>query len=443
MKRRNTMRIRAWIIVTLLLSACQPLVASGLPIPAILKSIQFPTGGQLAYIGGDGNVYVTTADRRTQVALTHDATTAAEGNGRSYHRIAWSPDHWLAFAAVERTLDKIHSELYVVAPGKPAQLVGQSDDNFVIYLYWSPSPCPYQPTCHQLAYLIGKDKAVALHVVQMDGRQVTNTEVGVGQPFYFSWAAQGNHLVWHTGGARRFNPQARITLYDLAHQATTEMRGVPGLFVAPAWSPTRNEWLDVVEMDKGMVLQRVAVSGTTDAARYTTTATPITQTQHELTFAWSPDGRQIAYAARFYGDDPFFASIYLYDVATGVSHQLTDKGLHVQAFFWSPDSTRIGYLHWLALPNDNWAQWRVYDVTTKRDRGYDAFNPSFSMRMVIGSFNQYAQSDRFWSPDGRYLTFADRDRNLVEHVWLVDTRATQDVPPLLMGEGALGVWSWQ
>jgi hypothetical protein len=283
--------------------------------------------------------------------------------------------------------------------------------------------------------LIGKAKAVALRLVQMDGGQLTNTEVGVGQPFYFSWAAHGDNLVWHTGGAGRFNPQAQIAVHDLAQQTTTAIIGSPGLFVAPAWSPTHNEWLDVVETEAGMLLRRMG----------TETPTPIQvmQAKHEVSFAWSPDGRQIAYATRFYGDDPFFDSIYVYDVATGASRQLTDKGLHVQAFFWSPDSTRLGYIHWLPITNENWAQWRVYDLTTNRDRGYDAFNPSFSMRMVIDSFNQYAQSDHLWSPDGRYLTFADRDRNLVEHVWLIDTQASKDAQPILVGDGALGVWSWR
>ena len=296
-----------------------------------------------------------------------------------------------------------------------------------------------------MAYLIGKDKAITLRLIKINpteinhagkiaGGQLTNEEIGVGLPIYFSWAAQGRHLVWHRGGAGRFNPQAQIAVYDLTQHATTEISGSPGIFVAPAWSPTGNDWLDVVETTAGMVLRRMTTGADAPLS--------IAQAKHEIAFAWSPDGKQIAYAARFYGDDAFFDSIYLYDVATGVARQLTDAGLHVQAFFWSPDSTRIGYIHWLALPNENWAQWRVYDVTTNRDRGYDAFNPSFSMRMVIGSFNQYAQSDRFWSPDSRYLTFADRDRNLVEHVWLVDTQADQDARPIPIGEGALGVWSW-
>lgn len=424
-----------WLLCVLFLMGCQPLIKVAQPAAQQNLKPRTPTAGQLAYIGGDGNVYVTAADKSTKIAITQDATTSAEGNGRSYHRVAWSPDGWLAFAAVERTMNTTRSELFVAAPGKPAQLVGQSDANFVIYLYWSPAPCPAQPTCHQLAYLIGGKQTITLHIVTIDGDFVNNAEVGAGQPFYFSWAAQGDQLIWHTGGGGRFNPQARIALYTLAQHTPTNLPDSPGLFVAPAWSPTGLAWLDVVEMPQGQLLRHVTATNLT--------ATPIIQAKHEIGFAWSPNGKQIAYATRFYGDDPFFDSIYVYDVATGASRLLTDKGLHVQAFFWSPDSTRLGYIHWLPIANENWAQWRVYNLTTNRDRGYDAFNPSFSMRMVIDSFNQYAQSDRLWSPDGRYLTFADRDYNLVEHVWLIDTQAGPEAKPIRVDDGALGVWSWQ
>ena len=54
-----------------------------------------PTG-HLAYIGGDGNIYVTTADRQTTIAVTDDATSSWEGAGLSYQRIAWSPKGQLA-----------------------------------------------------------------------------------------------------------------------------------------------------------------------------------------------------------------------------------------------------------------------------------------------------------------------------------------------------------
>jgi Tol biopolymer transport system component len=424
-----------YLVFGLLCFACQPIVAPAQSTILTDQHNHTPAGGQLAYIGSDGNVYVVTADRQTKIAITHDASSSPEGNGRSYHRVAWSRDNWLAFAAVERTLNTTHSELYVAAPHAPAQQVGHSDDHFVIYLYWAPTTCPSLPDCHRLAYLIGNQADMALRLVELNGDRITDEEIGVAQPFYFSWAAHSRSLLWHTGGSAQFNPTAHLALYDIANKSVEEVAGSPGSFVAPAWSPTGNDWLDVIATESGMTLRRMSTTPIT--------VTAIAVAKYEMAFAWSPDGQRIAYASRFYSDDPFYGPIYVYENATGESRRLTDRGLHVQAFFWSPDSTRLGYLNWLALPNEDWAQWRVYNLVTGQDRGFDAFDPSFSMRMVIGSFNQYAQSDRFWSPDGRYLTYADRDRSLVERIWLVDTHAPKDAQPILVDEGSIGVWSWR
>jgi Tol biopolymer transport system component len=64
------------------------------------------------------------------------------------------------------------------------------------------------------------------------------------------------------------------------------------------------------------------------------------------------------------------------------------------------------------------------------------------MRSVIGSFNQYAQSHRFWSPDGRYLVYAERTPDLIEQVWLIDTRSEDGSNASLIDEGTIGFWSW-
>jgi TolB protein len=122
---------------------------------------------------------------------------------------------------------------------------------------------------------------------------------------------------------------------------------------------------------------------------------------------------------------------------------VTDDPFRIRAFFWSPDGERLAYLTWLDLPNETWAQWRVFDLTTGRDRGFAAFNPTPLMRFALYSFGQYAQSHRLWSPDGRYLVYADRDIAAVDRIWLVDTWAERGADPILIGEGTLAYWSWK
>lgn len=449
------MWLRVWKVgccfLFLLLVGCQPITA-----PASLQPDSPLVGGQLAYIGGDGNVYVTDAELSNNQQLTTDATVAAEGNGRSYHHLAWSADGRLAYAAVERDYPTTTSELYITdLRSKPLQ-VGTSDTDFVIYLSWAPAPCTPDDTCRQLAYLIGGEETIDLRLAELHSgvaislsetadvrnQQMTSNEViGSGRPFYFSWSPTGDTLLWHTGGARRFNPDATLTHFDLGKRQAQPLAQPPGLFQAPAWSPDHTGWIDVVAVDGAQQLRYVqnAEPGDLDLERATILAKPA----YDAVFAWSPDGEKIAFATRRNADDPFYSPIQLYDIATGTTTTLTERGLHVQAFFWSPDSTRLGYINWLALPDQDWAQWRTINVESGEDRGFNPFYPSFHMRTMIGSFNQYAQSHRLWSPDGQYLVYADRDAALVERVWLVDTLAPKGTNPQLVDEGSIGVWSWK
>lgn len=161
----------------------------------------------------------------------------------------------------------------------------------------------------------------------------------------------------------------------------------------------------------------------------------------EVAFSWSPDGSRVAYAVRERPGDPFYTPVSLLDPATGQVRPLTPAPFRPLAFFWSPDGQRLAYLSWLDLPGTLWAQWRVVTLATGQDRGFAPFRPSPLMQFALHSFDQYAQSHRFWSPDGRYLVFAERDERQMDRLWLVDTRAPPGVDPILVAEGPLAYWS--
>lgn len=394
---------------------------------------------RLAYVGSDGNIYVTTPDRSSTIAVTQNATTGPEDSGFSYHRISWSPDGRLAFAGINRSGDQASNAKLYVTPldGTPARLVGESEDHFVIYIYWSPATCPNGPDdCRQLSYLIEEGDNIALRLVEINGDQVSNRVIGTGWPFYYSWAPDGKSMLWHTGGALRHNPDSRLTLYDLEHENSSRLPLPLGLFVAPAWSPQGERWLGVLEKEEQIDQLELLGGG----QRITLDSASDSQT----VFAWSPDGSQVAYARRPGSTDPFFSPIYIYDLNTGQSRRLTDVSFDILAFFWSPDGDRLAYLTRLALPNSTWSQWRVYDLANNIDKGFKAFNPSSQMHFVISSFNQYAQSHRFWSPDGRYLVYGNRDQQLVERVWIIDTLDNESgTEATQIGYGSFGTWSWE
>jgi TolB protein len=251
---------------------------------------------------------------------------------------------------------------------------------------------------------------------------------------YFSWSPKGQQLVWHAGTPNQEDGEAALAVYDLDSERAQPLALLPGSFAAPAWSPEGDAWLGVLSTGTGDELRSV---GSTE------TSVQVTVSATETAFSWSPNGRQVAYATRARSGDPFYGPVQVLDADTGSTSQVTDDPFRIRAFFWSPDGERLAYLTWLDLPNETWAQWRVFDLTTGRDRGFAAFNPTPLMRFALYSFGQYAQSHRLWSPDGRYLVYADRDIAAVDRIWLVDTWAERGADPILIGEGTLAYWSWK
>ena len=224
-----------------------------------------------------------------------------------------------------------------------------------------------------------------------------------------------------------------MALYDVERDQLQTLAPEPGLFLAPAWSPQGDRWLGV---SAEAALDQLQSFGPDQPV------TLITAPDGQMVFVWSPQGDQVAYAVRQYSNDPFYGPVHLFDVKTGETERVTDVGFRILGFFWAPDGQRLAYLTRQPLFDSIWMQWRVYDWVTERDRGFKMFHPSLQMNFMVSSFNQYAQSDRFWSPDSRYLVYADRDRGMVERVWLIDTWSEDGTEAILVDEGAIGLWSW-
>jgi TolB protein len=344
----------------------------------------------------------------------------------------------LAVASVTRAITSTTSEIYILdTPDAIPRRIVENEQNFVIYLYWSPAGCPDSPPCGQFVYLIEEvDNQIGLYLTTMQAEQATKSRLGQGRPFYLAWHPDGDRIVWHTGGSRRFNAAAALREHRLSQQETTVFDLSPGIFFAPAWSPKGDNWLAVlaeanidqlhlIDGQQGQPLARLAQA-----------------TDNQITFSWSPAGDQIAYTIRKSVSDPLFNPIQLLDLETGQTRSVTLPSFRILAFFWSPDGKKLAYLQQPVAGGD-WLQWRVYNLETEQDRGYTVFVPSFQMLYVLGSFNQYALSHSLWSPDSRYLVFADRDKQLIQRVWLLDTLADNRSKPRLVDEGTFGVWSWE
>ncbi|MGB1252095.1 MAG: hypothetical protein ACPG8W_15865 [Candidatus Promineifilaceae bacterium] len=409
----------------------QPTIFIGI---LLLASILFgcrelPPAGQIAYVGGDGNVYVTSADLETTTQITFDANTRIEGAGRSYQRLAWSPAGQLAYASVERSGEQASSEIYVTNMTQTIpSIVGSSADHFVIYMNWAAGSCG-KDECNRLAYLIEEGASISLRVVDLD--PMRNRVAGTGWPFYASWSPDGEQMLWHRNGGILDNSVATLDLFDVAAGESAELPIKPGLQVAPAFSPT-GEGMVLVSAENNLLL----INGD----QQTTIAEGDSA---DISYVWSPDGTQIAYAIRRQLREPFFDAIHVYDVATGESRRIIDMGLRSQGFFWSPDGRQLAYIQWLPIgEEEGWMQWRVVNVETGEDRGFEPFNPTPQFRFMMASFTQFAQSHRLWSPDSRYLLFTERRASQENAIWMLDTQSDSD-NGILVAEGSLAFWSWR
>ena len=110
----------------------------------------------------------------------------------------------------------------------------------------------------------------------------------------------------------------------------------------------------------------------------------------ELTPAWSPDGRWLAYAS----DRDGAMRLYLRHVATGAERPASGREASATNPAWSPEGTRLAFV-------GGGARLEVADVT--RIVGQDVPRDSALPPIVASKTGGYEPGAPSWSPDGRHL----------------------------------------
>jgi dipeptidyl aminopeptidase/acylaminoacyl peptidase len=212
----------------------------------------------------------------------------------------------------------------------------------------------------------------------------------------------------------------------------------------PEWSPD-GKWIAYAGKlgDKtGLIIARPDGSGKKYIGPLEGTNAPLPTTGKTVT--WSPDGKQIAYVTALPGPetadasgDPIVITRYLYkpdagegnshfndnkrlhifvaDVATGQSKQLTEGTHYEHSIEWSPDGKEIAFIS-NREPNED--QFFNYDLLT--------LDPTTrEMRRLTAT--ESAEYRPHWSPDGKTLVYEATKRGLTDlettmedtHVWLI------------------------
>lgn len=418
------------------------LLALLLLLPPALTRAQEDSSGSIAFLGLDGNVYLLKSLDANPVPLTADAQRGI----RSYYWPTWSTDGRLAFFAEEATPGGVRLQAQIVQAGQDTPAVAyESDEDSFTYAYWAPANCPLSANCRDLAVLTTTSAGLSVVRIRDEAPDFSAERIGSGGPFYYSYSPDATHMIW-----QRFGRQ--LDLYDaLDNEIIEALPDSVGMFQAPMWSPVDDRLLFVTVNADG---EQALVIAEGEAR---TVLTTVSNPGDILFFAWSPDGRYVAYKTNF-------GSVHVLDSASGQEVALTNQDL-VVAFFWSPDSSHLAYL---SVPNGDSApqaalpgggglaspaeqrdplavlSWHVLDVNNNTNQGFAPFRTSADMRYLIAFFDQFAQSHRLWSPDSRYLVYGALAESGAPRpsIQVLDTLNPQDAPRTI-AEGTIGIWSYR
>lgn len=404
---------RLWIGLALLVaSGCQP-IQPPTPAPVVLDLAE-ASSNRLLVLSEEGNLFTINPDGSGRFDLTTDANPS-----HFYTQPTWSPTgERIAWAEVNTMPSDLSGALITsAADGTGRTRVETPFPPF--YLNWSPDG-------NRLAYLSnwidGNRQTIALRLVDIAAGGDEASTLGLGQPFYFSWAPNSQQLLTHVGNAE-------ISLLALDGSTTLLADNSPN-FATPQWSAAgdrllygvhQNETPQLILADTAGEVQQVITLLTGDAG---------------AAFNLSPNGTYVAYTetdAEVNANS--FGPLYLADLATEEFEQLTSDP--VLAFFWSPSGDALLFMHVEFEGTVPWLRLQVWDGEETRPLSRFIPSPTF-FRQYLPFADQYAQSMNFWAPDGSAVLFAGRVDGGGEGVWVHALDADE---PELVAAGVFATWS--
>lgn len=401
---------------------------------------------RIAYMDNDLNIQVIDSRGEHRVALTNDARP---DNDLAYIFPTWSPDSQrLAFVRLGGTRDDPDAALFVspASGGNPAT-VFKSGSLVPFYLYWSPDS-------QHIGFLAQSSNEIALMLGNPDGNTDAR-KLETGSPFYWAWSPDSRTMLAHIGGSKRTSRAARLALlrWETSNSSQTLTQG-PAAFQAPQFSPDGSAMLyaGTGELDQDALFAADANG---------TRVLMITNYKGRIAFAWSPDGKKIAWMTT-----PTDSEMpYLGPLSVSERDGKNAKPLgsdDVIAFYWSPDSKRIAYLTLLAPGSQGCAEdcsrgpglaapleqgrgsrfrWQVVDIEDGRAWTLVTFAPTANFISILPYFDQYARSITYWSPDGQHFVYTQREGQGFGGVWVTDV--VENAVPRRVADGTLAIWSWK
>ncbi len=272
------------------------------------------------------------------------------------------------------------------------------------------------------------------------------------------WVPDGSGVMVHAGGASSANSQARLALLTLTDGVVEDTLAVkPGPFQSPALSPDGSKALLALEGDDGKT--NLVVTDRLGKVQST-----ITALDGPVSFAWSPDGKQVAYIKGSPDKSLTVGKLAFAEFAADGSVKTieTDQD-SVVAFFWAPDSSRVVdfILETVDAPTPEPGVTPTPDssgsASTSNGPSYylkmaiheagsgsgkvivPQFSPSNDFLRTIPYFDQYARSGTIWSPDSQYIVVSAYAPDGNPGIFVVPASGITD--PRFLVDGSMAFWS--
>jgi Tol biopolymer transport system component len=429
------------LLTALLLSACLPQNVQ-IPQSPLLPALERKSG-LLAYIGIDGNVYVSDQAGNKLKQLTKDATTNQSGTSTIYQLPTWSSDgNQLAYIGTSGTSAQATSKIYVAnIQDDSVKPIFSSEKEFPFYLYWSPD----ESNVTFLSTAVS-GQTMLLQSAPVDGSQ--STVIDTGSPYYWSWAPNGHTLITHSGGSTTSTTPEHLAFIQLQDSGIIEdgLDETPASFQAPAWSPDGSQIL-LTRLQDGK--QEIIL--TDSAGKYEKTLGTF---KLNTAFAWSSDSKRVAFIE---GTQTMTAGVIgnLKVVDLGTSKTVT-AGENVVAFYWSPNGQKLAYFIPKIAGDSSSAsgstsagsasptlllELDMFDVATGKSNKLFTYQPTDPFVNLLPYFDQYHQSNTIWSPDNNNIVLSFIDNQGTPGIAIV--AASGQMEPRILTQGLLAFWSWK
>jgi TolB protein len=374
------------------------------PDPTVASDLAGLTG-RLAVLNAEGNLVTLDPDGSGEVVLDE-----IEAGRSQVRQPTWSPDgSRVAWVHVEVTDDETLEAVLATSTDAGGRATEARTGAVVpFYLSWD-------PTSSRIAYLGGREADIEIGIVENERGRVTPLDTG--QPYYLSWAPEGDEMLVHVGEDRLERLELDGTLTTVADR--------PGTFFAPVWTGDGRSFVYASATARGQHL----VVHDVDARN----GSQLVPFDGLVRFVVSPDGRRIAFQIL---EQQSAQPLTVIDVRSGETTEIVE-GL-TSGFFWSPNGERLLYL--VPDPDEDrfWYRWGVWDGTSSFT------TPRFLLSLLVVEeylpfFEQYAQSMSLWSPDGRAFAYPGQNEAGELGIWVQS--AEPDRAPVLVADGTFVAWS--